>query len=161
MHESFLHALQTQRTGLRQRWEELLRAERVTSPLAQPDSLVYLMDWTLDSLFNELKQPQYRRHRDRSPHRGSRQHCVCGLNPLLSYFATAEQAVIEVLFVSDDTFVFLGPTERSSSLVDLKNALSEVARREIDSFCAVCQSKTSAAQPHKGEGTDQPTLNSA
>jgi len=79
---------------------------------------------------------------------------------LLGYFATAEQAIIEVLFLSDDTFLFLDPTERSSSLVDLKNALSEVARREIDSFCAVCQSKPSPAPP-KSAGTDQPTLHSA
>lgn len=160
MHESFLHALQTQRSNLRERWEELLRAERVSSPLAQPDFLVYLMDWTLDSLFSELKQPQYRRHRNRSPHDGPRQQCVCGLNPLLGYFATGEQAIIEVLFVSDTTLLLLGPTERSSSLVDLKNALNEVARREIDSFCAVCQSKTIADQTLKCAGGPHLPFNS-
>ena len=158
MHESFLHALQTQRTSLRQRWEELLRAERVSSPMAQPDALVYLMDWTLDSLFNELKQPQYRRHRDRTGTGGPRQGCVCGLNPLLGYFASGEQAIIEVLFVSDGYLAGLGATERSSSLEDLKQALNEVARREIDSFCAVCQSKTSATHdcPSAAKSTLEP-----
>lgn len=147
MHDSFLHALLAQRSSLRQRWEELLRAERVTSPLAHPDSLVYLMDWTLDSLFSELKQPQYRRHHDRSWQGNPRQHCVCGLNPLLGYFATGEQAIIEVLFESEPSLASLGPTERGSSLFDLKTALNEVARREIDSFCAVCQSKARSNQP--------------
>jgi hypothetical protein len=141
MHDSFLHALLTQRSNLIQRWEELLRAERVTSPLADPDSLVHLMNWTLDSLFSELKQPQYRRHRDRSTRGNPRQHCICGLNPLLGYFATSEQAITELLFVSEQSLAFLGPTELSSSLIDLKTALNEVARREIESFCAVCQSK--------------------
>jgi hypothetical protein len=154
MHDSFLHALQTQCSTLRQRWETLLRLERLSSPMAQPDALVYLMNWTLDSLFNELKNPRYRRHQPQVPSGGSRQACTCGKNPMLGYFSTGEQAIIEVLFVSNGELSALGPVERSSSLVDLKQAFEAVARREIDSFCAVCQTNT-RRQKDAATGTTQ------
>lgn len=141
MHDSFLRALLTQRPQLRRRWEELLRAERVTSGMANPDSLVYLMDWTLEQLMNELRQLRFRRHLDGTSIPSERQQCVCGMNPLLAYFSAAEQAVIEVLFLSTGELSQLSSIERSASLEDLKRALHEVARRDIESFCAVCQSR--------------------
>ena len=141
MHDSFLRALQTQRPQLRHRWEELLRAERVTSGMAEPDSLVYLMDWSLDQLLDELRQNRFRRHVKPPAQSGERRGCACGKNPLLAYFATAEQAVIELLFLADGELAHLASLERSASLEDLKSALHEVARREIESFCAVCQSR--------------------
>lgn len=140
MHDSFLRALQTHRPNLRERWEVLLRAERVTSPMANPDALVHLMDWTLDRLFDELRNPRLRRS-NHARSRPERLGCVCGLNPLLAYFATAEQALVETLFLSDGELASLAALERSASLEDLKQAMHEVARREIDSFCAVCQNK--------------------
>lgn len=141
MHDSFLRALQTHRPQLRRRWEELLRAEHVTSGMAHPDSLVYLMDWTLDQLMNELRQSRFRRHLVGKAPSGERRQCVCGKNPLLAYFSAAEQAVIEVLFLADGELAHLAAIERSASLEDLKSALHEVARREIEAFCAVCQSR--------------------
>lgn len=151
MHDSFLRALQTQRPQLRRRWEELLRAERVTSGMAHPDSLVYLMDWTLDQLMNELRQARFRRHLDGTTRQNERQQCTCGMNPLLAYFSAAEQAVIEVLFLSVGELSNLSSIERSASLEDLKNALHEVARRDIESFCAVCQSRERQAKKCSGK----------
>ena len=141
MHDGFMRALQTQRPELLQRWESLLRAERVSSPMAQPDTLVHLMDWTLDRLLDELRQPQFRRHSSNGNQRGAGLSCVCGKNPLLTYFSTAEQAVIETLFVDEAELADISGFERSASHSDLKAALHAVARREIDSFCAVCQSR--------------------
>lgn len=141
MHDSFLRALTTQRPQLRRRWEELLRAERVTSGMANPDSLIYLMDWTLDQLMNELRQSHYRRHLENRSAPSERQRCSCGMNPLLAYFSAAEQAIIEVLFLAGGELANLSSIERGASLEDLKSALHEVARRDIESFCAVCQSR--------------------
>ncbi len=141
MHDSFLRALITQRPQLRRRWEELLRAERVTSGMANPDSLIYLMDWTLDQLMNELRQSHYRRHLGNRASPSERQRCSCGMNPLLAYFSAAEQAVIEILFLAAGELSKLSSIERGASLEDLKSALHEVARRDIESFCAVCQSR--------------------
>ena len=141
MHDGFLRALQTQRPDLRQRWEALLRAERVSSPMAHPDTLIHLMDWTLDRLLDELRQSQFRHHAESGPPRSVGLGCVCGKNPLLTYFTTAEQAIIETLFVDEDELGDIPSAERCTSLADLKSALHAVARREIDSFCSVCQSR--------------------
>ena len=141
MHDSVLRALQTHRTTLRHRWERLLRAAPVTSPLANPDSLIYLMDWTLDRLLDELRAPLTRKRTVSRTHTpaSERAVCPCGLNPLLAYFSTAEQAIVETLFVADGDLNVLGPIEREASLGELKAVFSHVARREIESFCAVCQ----------------------
>ena len=40
-------ALAARQPGIRQRWEALLRADQACSPLASPDVLVHLVDWTL------------------------------------------------------------------------------------------------------------------
>ncbi len=154
MHDGFLRALQTQRPDLRQRWEALLRAERVNSPMAQPDTLVHLMGWTLDRLFEELRQPHFRRQVETGIARGIGAGCVCGKNPLLAYFSTAEQAIIETLFLDTDDLGGISASERRASLDDLKAALHALARREIDSFCAVCQSRVRHEQEHAAAGNE-------
>ena len=141
MHDSFLRALQTHKPQLRRRWEELLRAERITNGMANPDHLVYLMDWTLDQLLNELRQARFRRHLDGRMKPTERKSCACGRNPLLAYFGACEQAVIEILFLAEGELSNLSSIERSASLEDLKSAIHEVARRDIEAFCAVCQSR--------------------
>jgi hypothetical protein len=140
MQDGLMRALLTHRPTLRQRWESLLRAQRATSPLANPDALVYLMDWTLDCLFEDLRNAPSRRrpparagaHSDEPP------PCPCGLNPLLAYFDTARKA-LEDTFCHDipDTHRFT-LLEREAALAELLLVLKGVAHREIESFCAVC-----------------------
>lgn len=139
MHDHLLQTLQGLRPTILERWEALLRAEPVTSPLANPDSLVYLMDWTLDRFLTALRGPLSRR---RIHERGSNkpaayieesQLCACKMNPLLAYFATAEQALVQALLPT------LQPRERESVLSAVRLAMQAVAKREIDTFCAVCQ----------------------
>ena len=135
MHENFLQALQTHRDAICARWEILLRAEPVTSPLANPDTLVHLMAWTLDHLATELRRPRLRRRSDPT----GTPICPCGHNPLLRYFATAEHALVESLFVDGRGLTELPSLVRETGLQELKLALSHLARGEIESFCAVCQ----------------------
>jgi hypothetical protein len=144
MHESFIRALTQHRPTLRARWEGLLRAERINSPLANPDTLVFLMDYTLDRLFDELHHPRLRRRRPRD----ERPPCPCGRNPLLAYFHTAEQAVVETLFLAEGELAPLSPGEREINLEDLKLAIRDVGRKEIESFCAVCQHQTVCPPDH-------------
>lgn len=118
-----------------------MRAERVTSGMANPDHLVYMMDWSLEQLLNELRQIQFRRQLGGSPPPNERQICDCGKNPFLAYYAAAEQAAIEVLFLAEEELSNLSSLERSASLDDLKRAVHAVARRDIEAFCAVCQSR--------------------
>ncbi len=152
MHESFIRALSRHRPTLCTRWEALLRAERISSPLANPDTLVFLMDYTLDRLFDELRNPRLRRRRPRE----ERPPCPCGRNPLLAYFHTAEQALIETLYVADSQTVTPTEEERVVTLDALKLAIREVGRREIESFCAVCQNQTICPAPAAARGAAAP-----
>lgn len=147
MHDTMLRTLQSLRPTILERWETLLRAEPVTSPLANPDSLVFLMDWTLDRFFTALRGPLSRR---RISDRGSNKPayieeeslCACKMNPLLAYFATGEQALIQA------ALPLLQPREREATLSALRLAMQAVARREIDTFCAVCQRRPSSSDSH-------------
>lgn len=135
MHDGMLRILQGLRPTILQRWEVLLRAQPVTSPLANPDSLVYLMDWTIDRVFAVLRSPSNRRRisaRSAEAH-PTREACACGMNPLLAYFTTAEQAMLECVLP------VLAPREREAVLPAVKLAVQTVALREIQTFCAVCQ----------------------
>jgi len=138
MNDNLQRTLQGLRPTILERWEALLRAEPVSSPLANPDSLVYLMGWTLDRFFTAMRGPLSRR---RITDRGSnkteisdvRELCVCKMNPLIAYFATAELALVQT------ALPILQPRERESALSAVRLAMQVVAKREIDTFCAVCQ----------------------
>jgi hypothetical protein len=145
MHDQLLHTLQGLRPTILERWEVLLRAEPVTTPLANPDSLVYLMGWTLDRFVDTLRGPLGRK---RIAERGSnkqpayietRDLCACKMNPLLAYFATAEQALVQTVLPT------LQPREREAVLSAVRLAMQAVAKREIDTFCAVCQRRPASA----------------
>lgn len=144
MHETILRTLQGLRPSLLVRWETLLRAEPVTSPLANPDALVYLMNWSLDRFFHELRGTLSRRRiseRDNSKPPCEEKlgdSCACRMNPLLAYFITAEQAIVQTALPT------LEPRDREIVLSSIRMALKVVAKGEIDTFCAVCQRRPDA-----------------
>lgn len=131
-------ALSARRPQIRARWEDVLRAEKVTTPLANPDALVHLIDWTLDEVFRTLQTLPTRRRPLRTFTR-SDIDCPCGRNPLLTYFAAGEQALQESLVLSQAQCLHLDPLERDSALHELNLALRHIARREIGAFCSLCQ----------------------
>jgi hypothetical protein len=134
MQSDLSRVLATRRSQLRQRWELRLRAERMSSPLANPDALIHLMDWTLDRIFAQLNSPQ---GRTEARHRAA--HCACGLNPLLVYFAIAEAVLVEALHTEQVRHRPEFALQYDSELARLKQAIVQVANREIAAFCAVCQ----------------------
>ena len=148
MHETILRTLQGLRPTLLERWETLLRAEPVTSPLANPDALVYLMNWSLDRFFHELRGTlPRRRHSERENIKPPCEEklgdsCACRMNPLLAYFITAELAIIQTALPT------LEPREREIALSSIRMALKVVAKGEIDTFCAVCQRRPDALAAH-------------
>ncbi|MDD3179381.1 MAG: hypothetical protein PHQ04_03420 [Opitutaceae bacterium] len=142
MDSGVIERLEALRPEIKAKWETLLRVEPVSSPLASPDALVHLIDWTLDTLFHALRAHQTRRHPLRNePAEGVTDFsalCSCGMNPLLAYFVAGEQALLEnlVLVQVRDGH---STCERTKTASELKHTLSQVARREIEAFCAVCQ----------------------
>lgn len=137
MQDALVRALLTARPTLRQRWETLLRAERPTSPLANPDALVYLMDWTLDCLFEELRNAPSRRRRLSRGNTVEPAPCRCGMNPLLAYFQSIERAGGTLLREIATAHAFT-ELEGEAAREELRLVVRNVARREIESFCAVC-----------------------
>jgi hypothetical protein len=141
MQDDLMSALEARRPQIRGRWEALLRVERANSPLANPDALVHLLDWTIDEVFRTLQTLPSRRRPLKLFARDD-VDCPCGRNPLLHYFAAGEQALQESLvFAQSESahFVHLDPLARDSALNELNLAVRHIARREIQAFCALCQ----------------------
>jgi hypothetical protein len=139
MQESLVNALRCQSTHIRERWAALLHVEPVTTPLANPDVLAYLIDPTLTEIFQNLtsrpsRQRLGRRAANASPGRG-----CCGQNPLLAYFSAGQQVMREALILVQAAMPLLDPAERDASLEELNAVLNHIARREIVAFCGVCQ----------------------
>jgi len=134
MQDQIVHALCAQRAQIHAHWETLLRTERVTSPMANPDTLVFLIDSTLTEIFAAL-------HGDGARHRNQRSafECPCGRNPLLAYFVAGEQVMLEALILIQASTPGLQPAERDAAMGELLTLVRSIARREIKAFCAVCQ----------------------
>lgn len=129
MNERCLRALQARRTTLHFQWVERLRAAPVKSPLGHPDTLIHMMDRTLDQVFHELTHPSARRRQPGLPPG----FCRCGHNPLVTYFSTAALAFETALAQCADEL----PVSRDDA-DEVKRTISRIARREIMTFCALC-----------------------
>jgi hypothetical protein len=130
-----LRALEARRAEIRTHWETLLRLERATSPLALPDTLVYLLDTTLNEIFEELAVWSPRRH----PGAPLAVHCPCGRNPLLAYFSAGRQALRDALIRIQSSGPMPSSHDRDLALACLDQVFNHISRREITAFCAVCQ----------------------
>lgn len=141
MNERCLRALLARRPTLLSQWATRLRAAPVKSPLGHPDTLVHMMDRTLDQVFRELGQPSSARKRQPGLPAG---FCRCGHNPLVNYFATAVLAFQTTLAQCADEM----PVTRDD--VDaVKRTIARIARREITTLCALClrQARDDPAAP--------------
>jgi hypothetical protein len=145
-----MRALAAHRPEIRASWENLLRLERASSALANPDTLVHLLDTTLDGIFRDLHDWSPRRH----PTRAHAPHCPCGRNPLLAYFAAGRQALREGLIVAQAASPQLTAEQRDTAFAGIEHVFGHIERREIESFCAVCQFRipTHTGTSHAGHG---------
>ena len=140
MQDELVRALRARRAEIHARWEALLRIEKVNTPLANPDALVFMIDWTLDECFATLRPLHVRRKNGHVDDRGAfKPECPCGRNPLLAYFAAGEQAIEEALILEQASASALDPVQRDEAFLELKLTVREIARREIEAFCSVCQ----------------------
>ena len=143
MDERMLQALESQRTILHQRWDALLRVEPVNTPLGQPEALTHLIDFTLNTLFVALKSTHHPRRKQLKSVRdcvADHSLCPCGRNPLLAYFVAGEQALLETLILVQADMPDRAST-RAEDVQELKLVMAQVAHREIETFCALCQHK--------------------
>jgi hypothetical protein len=130
-----LSDLQALRGEIRAHWETLLRLERATSPLAQPDTLVHLLETTLNEIFRDLENWSPRRHSTPAV----APLCPCGRNPLLAYFAAGRQALRDALVRTQSAKPTPDPRKRDLALACVDQVFNQISCREIALFCSVCQ----------------------
>jgi len=118
------------RPAIKAEWTSLLRAEPALSPMGHPDTLVFLMDETLDQLAALIRTRPSRPGLARAAPVVAplQRRCPCGLNPLLNYYATGELAVRAA-----------ARTLLAADLEELLACFHLLAQREIDTLCSVCR----------------------
>lgn len=147
MKPDFDNALHAHRTQIRARWSEILLIEPVNTPLANPHTLVFLIDHTLDTVFAALRRGTIRRPVIAPV-------CACGRNPFLSYFRAGTQALFEALVLIQAEVPTLDPAERDASFMELRVAINWIAWEEIDVFGSLCRhrDRTSHEMPKDPPG---------
>src|SRR4051812_36343932 len=88
MKSEIARILRGRRTQMRERWEMLLRIERTSTPLANPDVLIHLFDRTLDDVCEKISGPD---SVEVAAPSGSLPQCPCGRNPFVAYYKAAKQ----------------------------------------------------------------------
>lgn len=144
MKPDLIHKLQALRPQIRRRWEELLRIERLNTPLANPDTLVFMFDRTLDDVMSELPNQH---HPVRSA--GPRPVPRSAQNPMAIYFTALEQAMLEALINAQISLAKPEHghhaelvAERTAAAAQLCATLRRIARREIETLDQICQPPT-------------------
>jgi hypothetical protein len=140
MQECWIQALSDRRHEIHRRWEALLRVERTDTPLANPDALVHMIDWTIDEVFKELRSKKiYRSGEPRSNVAALRADCHCGHNPFFNHFLAGEQALLEALVLVQTEEPSLDPVHRDTSVAELYLVINAIARSEVEAICSLCQ----------------------
>lgn len=125
-----------------------MRLERADTPMADPNNLVHLIDWTLDKVVEGLRGRK-------PPHRGGppptiatlRPLCPCGHNPYIAHFLAGEQALLEALVLVQAEDPALDPVHRDTAVTELYLVLHAIARGEVESVCALCQRRPQTTEP--------------
>ncbi len=134
MEKSLLRALHDRRVQIRSRWKTLLDIERIHTPLADPATLVFLFDQTLDEILAALAEAT-----DSSAQPKPECHCDC--NPMRDYFTALEQALMEALILAQTKQHTLSQAARTAAVDELRTTLRRIAQREIAVYDTLCQQK--------------------
>lgn len=121
-------SLERLRPRIKRRWEALLRAQPVASALASPDTLIFLMDETLNQLNAAGSSRSLKSWLHRHPALVANQsHCACGINPLLAYYSTGRLALDEI-----------AQPEMDDAYQELALYYHGIAQKDIEALCGVC-----------------------
>jgi hypothetical protein len=127
MHEKTIRALQARRAQIRTRWEALLRIEKVTTPLANPDTLVFALNQSLDEIFTGLRQPA-------APLELAAPTNADWPCPWRAYYRAGEQALLESLILLQARTPALDPATRDQSFARLKQVIGHLTQREVSAW---------------------------
>lgn len=131
MKSSLETSLRRRRAEIRARWMELLLVEPVNSPLANPHTLIFMLNETIDLVFAALR-------RGETPRQIALPECPCGHNPYLAYFRAGIQTLHEALVLIQSREPALKPAERDAAFAELNTIIRRIAYRQIEAFAALC-----------------------
>jgi hypothetical protein len=125
---------------IKKRWDTLLRTQPVASPLASPDTLVFLMNQTLSQLSAAGRNRSLKSWLRRNPTLLAplRSQCDCGTNPLLAYYSTGLLALREV------AQPVLGAAYEEVSVY-----YHGLAQRDIEALCGLCRHNSTDHCPQR------------
>ncbi len=154
MKQGYLEALDDNRAEIKGKWETLLRTAPATTPLGNPDTMVFLMDESLQQLFSLFRSKSARPwlSRRRPAHPGAGMSCHCRLNPLINYFIAGEAALAFAAQGLPRSRHHLDDVAATTCVDELLLTFRFLARREIHAFCGVCQ--FSPANAHAAASSD-------
>ena len=141
MKQGYLEALDVHRAEIKRKWEVLLRAAPATTPLGNPDTLVYLMDESLQQLFSLFRSKSTHQWLSRHPPatRIVGTTCHCRLNPLINYFLAGQAALAFAAQTVPRNQHHLDDVAATACVDELLLTFRFLAHREIHAFCEVCQ----------------------
>ena len=141
MKQGYLEALDGHRAEIKRKWEMLLRAAPTTTPLGNPDTLVFLMDESLQQLFSLFRSRSSHEWLSRHPPatRTTGPNCHCRLNPLINYFIAGEAALAFAAQTVPRSQHHLDDLAATACIDELLLTFRFLAHREIHAFCEVCQ----------------------
>lgn len=162
MNPRFLRQVAQLRPMIKTCWEVLLRAEPPLNPLGNPDTLVYMMDCTLDEIFAGAHTAGPRRWLSQRPLlcQPFAETCPCGRNPLYRYYESGEQALLAIAGRAAAGFAGFTAAERREYLAELRLTFVYFAQRELQNFCDLCRCPCarSRAGPAAGRTRRRPLL---
>ncbi len=141
MKQGYLEALDGHRAEIRRKWELLLRAAPVTTPLGNPDTLIYLMDESIEQLFALFRSKSTHEWLSRHPPAAGDvgSTCHCRLNPLINYFIAGQAALAFAAQTVPRNQHHLDDLAATACVDELLLTFRFLAHREIHAFCEVCQ----------------------
>ena len=130
----FLASVMAGRASIEEHWRTLLKIEPVSSPLANPEALQYLIPEALGEIFTRAASK--RKAMSLESARAELPAFNCGNNPYRAFYLAGEQALTEaaVLLQAQQQPAL----RRESDLAALVYATRVAARSEIDAFCGAC-----------------------
>ena len=135
MAERLPQLLRTHHAALKTAWLRRLRVRPPVSAMARVEILAHYMDATLRQLSGLLAGKRLRKVDSPEPLSVAirRTNCSCGLNPLLDYYVTGDEALAAVLNGLTDE-------ERQR----LNECWHYLAQDEIEALCNVCCRRSTA-----------------
>jgi hypothetical protein len=148
MRRQLLQRLAGLRPIIKTCWEVLLRTEPPASPLGNPDTLVFMMDSTLDAFFAAANSPTPRRWLARHPLLCGplAETCPCGRNPFLHYYVSGEQSLVAIAAKALSDLADPASAEAERLLAEVQLTFHYLAQHEIQIFCDLCRGTCARAR---------------